>query len=125
MNEPWISNIWLVGGILGSIMGFLGALFGSLGGLVNKGKAKKLVLGYGIFGIILSFIILVIGVVAYLFGQPGVWWCFGFPGILGAVVFTPIFFGFRYEYRKAELRKSMSEDLTFSRNKEDKEISDE
>ena len=42
MNEPWISNVGLVGGILGSILGILGAVVGTLAGvLAPKGKARR------------------------------------------------------------------------------------
>ncbi len=46
MNEPWISNMGIVGGILGSIGGILGGVVGTLASaFIPKGKAKRLVLG--------------------------------------------------------------------------------
>ncbi len=119
MNEPWINNPGIVGNTLDwviSALGFIILLLGLL--LISKGKAKNLVLGLAIFGITLSFILLVIGIVAYLSGQPrSIWWsCFGGNGLVETLLFTMFFFLFRHEYRKAELRKSMSEDLTFESN---------
>lgn len=118
MNEPWISNTGITGGILGSAIGILGAVFGTLAGIcVPKGKAKRLVMGVGIFAVILSLILLTIGIVAYLSGQPhDVWYLFGYTGLLCTVSFGVILPVILKQYRKSELRKSMSEDLTFGGN---------
>ena len=118
MNEPWISNPGMVGGILGSILGVLGAVVGTLAGvLAPKGKAKRLVMGVEIFAIALSVTLLIIGIVAYLLGQPrDVWYVFGYTGLLCTVVFgigVPVTLK---RYREAEIRKSMSEDLTLGGN---------
>lgn len=121
MNEPWISNMGMVGGILGSTMGILGGAVGTLASVyIPKGKAKRLVLGVDTFAFVLSFISLIVGITAYLSGQPyGVWYGFGLCGLIGTFLFGMLFFVFRMEYRKAELRKSMSEDLTLGGNKDD------
>jgi hypothetical protein len=124
MNEPWINNPGMVGDTLVSVIGVIGLVMAILVLiLIPKGKAKNLVLGVYIFGIVLSFIPLVIGIVAYLSGQPrSIWWsCFGYPGLLGTPLFTMFFFGSRHEYRKAELRKSMAEDLTLGGNNDDQQ----
>jgi MFS family permease len=119
MNEPWIDP-GILGGILGGTMGGLGGLTGALAGLfVPKGKARKLVLGVIIFLIALSLILLVIGIIAYLFGQPrGVWYGFGYTGLLGTIIFGILYPVLLNEYRKAELRKSMAEDLTLGENRD-------
>jgi len=84
-------------------------------------ESQETRLGVVIFAIALSLILLFSGIVAYLSGQPrDVWYCFGFPGLLSTIIFSPFFFIFRHEYRKAELRKFMSEDLTFGGKKDDK-----
>lgn len=121
MNEPWISNVEMVSGILGSAAGILGAIVGTLASFcIPKGKAKKLVLGIDIFAFALSCLLLVIGVVGYLSGQPyGIWYGFGLCGLLGTPLYGMLFFVFRSEYRKVELRKAMSEDITFSLNTDD------
>jgi hypothetical protein len=119
MNEPWIDP-GILGGILGGTIGILGSITGGLAGwFVPKGKAKKLVLGVIIFLIALSLILLVIGIIAYLFGQPrGVWYGFGYTGLLGTIIFGILYPVLLNEYRKAELRKSMAEDLTLGENRD-------
>lgn len=126
MNEPWM-HPGLIGGILGSIIGILGALIGILGGeFVPRGKAIKLTLGVNTFAFVLSFISLVVGLIANISGQPyGVWSGFGGAGILGTVLFSLGFWVILERARDAELRKSMSEDLTLGGNKKDKEDSHE
>ena len=110
-------------GIQGSFIGVcmcVGVVF------VLKGKAKMFTLGLNTFWFVLSLIFVVFGIIGSLIEQFHEFRFLGFttglPGIF--------FFGFGYWIilkiaRNAELRKSMSEDLTFSRNKEDKETSDE
>lgn len=126
MNEPWM-NPGMIGGILGSIIGILGALIGILGGgFVPRGKAIKLTLDVNTFAFVLSFISLVVGIIANLSGQPyGVWDGFGHAGILGTSLFGLGFWVILKRARDAEIRKLMSEDLTLGSNKEDKEISHE
>ena len=113
MNEPWI-NPGIIGGILGGTMGLLGGITGTLGGvLAPKGKAQKLVLGIELFSLALSFSLLVIGIIAYLAGQPrGVWLVFGYTGLICTVIWSIGLVVILKRYRNAELRKSMSEDLT-------------
>ena len=132
MNEPWI-NPGILGGILGGTFGTLGGIVGTLAGaFVPRGKVKKLTLGVNTFAFVLSFISLVVGIVAYLSGQPyDVWFGFGYTGLICTVMYG---LGFRIilkRARDAELRKSMSEDLMFGGNeksvvnKKEKEDSDE
>ena len=113
MNEPWL-HPGMIGGILGGTMGLLGGITGTLGGvLAPKGKAKKLVLGIELFSLALSFSLLVIGIIAYLAGQPrGVWLVFGYAGLICTVSWSIGLVVILKRYRDAELRKSMSEDLT-------------
>ena len=134
MNEPWISNPGMVGGILGSTIGILGGVIGTLASVfVPRGKAKKLTLGVNTLAFVLSFISLVVGIVAYLSGQPyGVWYGFGLVGLLGTSGFGGGFWVILKRAREAELRKLMSEDLTLGGNEgslknnvEEKGVSDE
>ena len=126
MNEPWISP-GILGGILGGTFGTLGALVGTLSGyFVPKGKAKKLVLGAEIFTVSLLFISLVIGIVAYMSGQPrGVWWGFIYTGCLGLLIFGSVILLTLKLYRHVELRKLMAEDLTFGGDKDDQQKQEE
>ncbi|MCY3723396.1 MAG: hypothetical protein OXG97_14330 [Candidatus Poribacteria bacterium] len=123
MDEPWIGNMGMVSGILGAAGGILGGVVGTLAGFfIPKGKAKKLVLGVDIFGFALSCLLLVVGIIAYLSGQPyGIWYGFGLCGLIGTPLYGMLFFVFRSEYRKVELRKSMSEDLTLGGNSGDRD----
>ena len=125
MNEAWFNPGWL--GLLGGFVGILGALVGILAGIfIPKGKAKELVLGVNTFAFTVGFISLVVGIIAYFSGQPyGIWYGFGLCGLISTVLSGTFFFVFRHEYRKAELRKSMSEDLTLSGNKENDGTSNE
>jgi hypothetical protein len=112
MNEPWI-HPGILGGILGGTMGTLGAITGTLAGwFPAKGKYKKLVLGVNVFSFVLSLILLIIGIIAYLSGQPrDVWYGFGYCGLLCTVVFGIGFPVILKRYRDAELRKSFSRDI--------------
>ncbi len=134
MNGPWISNPGIIGAILGSTIGILGGIIGTLAGVfVPRGKAKKLTLGVNTFAFVLSCISLVVGIVAYLSGQPyGIWYGFSLCGLLGASGFGSGFWVILKRAREAELRKSMSEDLmlggnerSLKNNVEEKEVSDE
>ena len=117
MNEPWIDP-GILGSILGGTFGTFGAIVGTLGGvLAPKGKAKKLVMGVCILTVGLSVILLIAGIVAYLSGQPrAVWSGFGYTGLLCTVMFSISIAVIRKRYTEAELRKSMSEDLTVGDN---------
>ncbi len=123
MNEPWINNIGMVGDILSSIMGLLGVVDVTLALVfIPKGKANKLVLGVNTLAFALAFISLILGIIAYLSGQPySIWDGFGLSGLLGTIFFGMFFFAICSEYRKAELRKAMSEDLTFGGNNDDQQ----
>ncbi|MYA57106.1 hypothetical protein F4X88_12480 [Candidatus Poribacteria bacterium] len=118
MNETWISQQEL--GILMMVIFIpLGPIVGTLGWLfVPKGKAKKLTLGVLAFGCVMGFVLLVFGIIAYFFGQPRwVWLRSIFFGLNDTVLFAFVYWVILKRYREAELRKSMSEDLTFGGNK--------
>ncbi len=113
--EPWVHPGW-IGGILGSTLGILGGVVGTLGGVfASRGKAVKLTLGVHAFAFLLSVVSLVVGIAAFLSGQPyGVWFGFGYGGLLGAIIFGVLFPVLLKRIREAEHRKSMLEDLTRS-----------
>ncbi len=105
--------------------GLTGLLFCVPTIFVLRGKAKMFTLGFNTIWFVMSFILVVIGIIAGIRGQPHGLWFIGIAGLPGIP-----FFGFGYwiilkKAREAELRKIMSEDLTFSGNKEKKDSSDE
>ena len=125
MNEPWFNPGWF--GLFGGIVGILGGVIGTLAGVfVPRGKAKKLTLGINTFAVALGFILFVFGIVAFLFGQPrDVWLLAVITGLYCAASFSLGFWIILKRARDAELRKTMSEDLTLGGYKKDKEISHE
>ena len=126
MNEPWIS-LGILGGLIGGIFGILGGLVGTLAGVfVPKGKAKKLTLGVNTFAVALGFVLIVFGIIAFLFEQPGrVWLTSVIAGLECSACFGICYWVILKRARDAELRKTMSEDLTLGGNIENKEDSDE
>ena len=126
MNEAWIS-LGILGGLIGGVFGILGGLVGTLAGVfVPRGKAKKLTLGVNTFAVALGFILFVFGIIAFLYGQPrSVWLTSVIAGLDCAASFGICYWVILKRARDAELRKSMSEDLTLGGNKEDKEDSHE
>ena len=104
MNEPWISQEAL-GLLIMAIFIPLGPLVATLGWLfVPKGKAKKLTLGVIAFGIVMGFIFLVFGVIAYFFGQPRwVWLRSGFYGLDWAILFGIVYWIILKRARDGEL----------------------
>ena len=111
MNEPWISQETL-GLLIMAIFIPLGPLVGTLGWLfVQKGKAhkltrkaKKITLGVIAFGIVMGFIFLVFGGIAYFFGQPRwVWLRSGFYALDCAIFFGVDYWLILKIYRDDEL----------------------
>jgi len=112
MTEPWFdpnAYAW----IPGTLLGVAGGLEGTLAGMfAPRGKLKRLVMGmhFTIMGI--CCILLIVGVIARVTGQPyGIWYGFGFPGLLGLVILGPLTVVIHKRYAQAELRKSMAADL--------------
>ncbi|HPG29978.1 MAG TPA: hypothetical protein PKY81_01870 [bacterium] len=112
MNEPWFNaNLysWIPGALLGVMCGIYGALAGIL---APKVKAKKQVFCIHFILIGVSLILLLFGIIAYFSEQPyGIWYGFGFAGLLCLIIIsslTPILIK---RYREAELRKSVAQDI--------------
>ena len=108
---PWISNPNMLGAILGSSVGVFGGIFGTLcGTLAPRGKAKGLVIGMHALGIIAGLIMLALGVIAFLNGQPyAIWYGLGLPGLILTVVLLPLTGVVKQRYREAEQRKLEAE----------------
>ncbi len=99
--------------IPGTCLGLLGGLEGTLAGiLAPPGKARPLVLGIHLAGLVACVGLLITGIIAKAEHQPyGVWYGLGFPGLLGVVIYgglTPVLLR---QYRCAEMRRSLGQDL--------------
>jgi hypothetical protein len=112
MTEPWFNPnayAWIPGTLLGVVGGIEGTLAGVF---APRGKYKALVMGIHFAALGACGLLLVVGIVALAAGQPyGIWYGFGFPGLLGLVIFGSLTPALRKRYAEAELRKSMAEDL--------------
>jgi hypothetical protein len=112
MTEPWF-NPNMYGWIFGTFLGIFGGTMGGLGGfLAPQGKARGLVVGLMIAGLVYSGLCLVAGLIALATGQPwGVWYALVLPGALGLVVIGVNFPVMLMAYRAAEMRKMKAKDL--------------
>ena len=112
MVEAWFdpAMAWIPGTLLGVIGGAVG---GPLAGFfAPKGKFKNQVLGLYYLILVISAGLLVAGVTALMSGQPyGVWYGLGFPGLLCLIIFSVLIGVVSKQYREAELRKSIAEDI--------------
>jgi multidrug transporter EmrE-like cation transporter len=112
MSDPWF-NENLYSWIPGTALGILAGLWGCLAGmLVPYGRARSLILG-GMWVILFaSAVLLSLGLIALLSGQPyDVWYGLGLAGAIGLVVIgvnTPNVYRL---YRTAEERKLAAHDL--------------
>ncbi len=102
-----------IGGILGSGCGIFGAIIGCLGGfLVPRGKGRRLVLGLLRGGAVVGILLLSLGIVALILGQPyHVWYSFALTGGIMLLVFLPLLPIINKEYAKVELRKMQVLDM--------------
>lgn len=112
MPEPWFDPMWawLPGTVLGCGLGLWGSLVGVL---APRGKARGLVFGTFWFGLALSAVLLVAGVVALIAGQPyAIWYGLGLAGLLGSVLLPCLLPTVVRRYREAEDRRLHAQDLT-------------
>ena len=102
-----------IGGIGGSALGILGGLIGTVCGvLAPRGKGRLFVLGTMSAVVIISFTILIVGLVALLIGQPYmVWYPCLLIGVLGVVIFGGLIPVIRGVYRQAEQRQLEAQSL--------------
>jgi hypothetical protein len=112
MSEPWFDAnqwAWVPGTALGCLAGLWGALAGVL---APRGKAKGLL--WGTYWLLLGAgaVLLVVGLVAVVAGQPyGVWFGLLIAGVLVCVVFAPMAVVLRHTYRAAEERKMRAQEF--------------
>lgn len=108
--SPWFDEqtAGIVGGLLGTV---LGTVFGGIGGgvggpLAAMGKARSLVLGFYVAGVVVGACLAATGVVALAMGQPWwVWFAFLLPGVLSVAIMGGLLPVMRARYDQAEQRK--------------------
>jgi hypothetical protein len=113
MNELWFDPN-LYGWIPGTLLGVFGGGIGGplIGMFASRGKIKNLVLGFCYSIIFLCVVLLILGMIAYFSGQPyGVWYSLGLPGLIGLIIFAFLIPVVVNQYKQAELRKSIANDL--------------
>jgi len=112
--EPWFDpqKAGLIGGIIGACIGGAGAIIGSTCWLFIRKGWKRLV--YGMFGTVITVSVglLVTGLIALFMKQPyHVWYPFLLSGVIGTVVFSPLFLVMRRLFTVMEMRKMQAKDL--------------
>jgi len=106
VTEPWF-NPNLYSFIPGTLLGIAGGGLGALAGaLAPRGRARTLVIGAFVTGIVVSLALFVAALVALVTGQPyGVWYGLGLPGLLGTAVLGGLLPVVLARYREAETRR--------------------
>jgi hypothetical protein len=111
MSDPWFNEnlSW----IPGTALGVLGGLWGGMAGtLAPRGRARGLVLGGMWVFLIGSAVLLALGLIALLSGQPyGVWYGLGLAGAIGVLAIGANMPTVYRLYRAAEERKLAARDL--------------
>jgi MFS family permease len=102
-----------IGGIGGSVVGILGGVSGTLAGiLAPRGKARRFVMTLFISMIAVGAVVLGVGIVAVIVGQPyAVWYPLVLLGGIMTIVTASIFPGLRARYRQAEARRLEAAEL--------------
>jgi hypothetical protein len=112
MNELWFDPsqyAWIPGTLYGTLLGVLGGISGAL---ASQGKAKSFVLGAWCVFIGVAAAFLAISAAAFFMGQPyGIWYGFGLPGVLGAVLAPALMPQVLAHYRAAEVRRMQAADI--------------
>jgi hypothetical protein len=112
-----IAKVWynpnLYSWIPGTVFGILGGLYGAMVGLwASRGKARKPIMAMHYMFIAISVLMSGVAVAAYFSHQPfGIWYGWGLPGIFGVFLFSSMTPMLRNSYRRAEMQKSLSQDL--------------
>ncbi len=111
MTEAWFNPAmfsWIPGTLLGCLAGLWGAIAGML---APAGKARRLVMFFGGALIAASAALLVLGVVAFISGQPyGIWYGLGLAGLIGTILIASLLPVIRLRYRQAEQRRMAAEE---------------
>jgi predicted permease len=112
MSEPWFdasTYAWIPGTLLGVSAGLWGGLMGNL---APRGRGKPLILGSLVVLLISAAVLLILGIVALISGQPyGIWYGLILGGAIGVVVLGSVSPMAVMAYRQAEARKMQARDL--------------
>jgi hypothetical protein len=112
MTEPWFdpnSYAWIPGTAYGIIAGGLGGL---VGWLLPRGRAIPFLLRAWLALWAVAVALLVVGLVAWLNGQPwGVWYGLLLPGVIGTLVVGANWFVVLKTSRQVERRRLAAKDL--------------
>ena len=114
MATPWFepATVNMLGGLLGGVGGAAGILGGLAGSLAPRGIGRRWILGAWMFFIAAGVLLLVVGLIALLAGQPfWIAWPFlasgaGLSGLMGMLL--PVI---RHRYEEAEERRVTAEAL--------------
>lgn len=112
MSEPWFNPQWsflpgtLLGGLGGPALGILAGV------LAPQGKARTLVYGVNCFLTLAGIVMLVLGLIALLTGQPyAIWYALLLPGVMGTCLFGSAFWIIGQRYRQAEMRQMQAKNF--------------
>jgi len=112
MVEPWFDPIhyaWIPGTAYGCIAGLMAAL---VAWLVPRGRARTFILRAWFALWASAIVLLVLGIVALLTGQPwGIWYGLLLPGVIGTLVVGGNFLVILEKYREVEERRVAAKDL--------------
>lgn len=102
----------LIGGIGGGAIGLIGASIGAMSFLIARGKGKPIFVGtFGVM-IALGAVVLAVGIVAVVKGQPyHVWYPLVLGGFLLSCLFGALLPVVLVRYRAAEVRRMQAEQL--------------
>jgi hypothetical protein len=116
MSEPWFDpntfGAWF-GTIVGGGGGTLGGLIGAMAGiLLPRGKGKRLVFGSMFVLMVVGLVMMAIGFLALVDGQPyGIWYPMVIAGVIFGIVNGSLLLGLRSVGREMERRKMEADDL--------------
>ena len=101
-----------LGAWIGSTIGLMGALIGIACGVFVQKGLRKLVYAVFALAIAVSVILLALGLIALVLGQPyHVWYAFGLPGLIGTIVFSCLLPVARNQFTQIEFRRMQANDL--------------
>ena len=98
----------------GTLFGVLGGLWGGVSGcLAPRGRARKLVMAWGLVLLAACAGMLLLALALLMMGHPRLlWYPWLLPGAIGIVVFGPLIRTVRLRYQQAEMRRLEAKDIS-------------